>query len=279
MDLNTVVNQTSLTHWAATLSEAFEIAPPKEADTPLDWLVRGLLRDIKNAEGTLGKGKFDRVLVYNPDAQAQWMLQKYTDFYTPVLERMQHFVPFRTVFPSFTPVCFGSMYTGVLPTVHGIQSYAKPIIKTDSLFDALLRAEKKTCLAAVEGCSMSKIFIDRPIDYIFKPTDAEVVDSALEVIKEDKYDWISVYNQEFDDLMHANGPEHELSIGAIHRHVDSFVRLYEAVEKYWADHNTLIVWAPDHGVHLSNEGYGWHGTDMTCDLNILHYFGAVPAHK
>ncbi len=279
MDLNTVYNETSLTHWAGTLSKAFEIDPPNQADTPLDWLVRALSRDIRDGEGTLGKGRFDRVLVYNPDAQAQWLLQRYTHMYTPVLERLPHFVPFRTVFPSFTPVCFGSMYTGVLPAVHGIQSYSKPIIKTDCLFDALLRAGKKTCLAAVEGCSMSKIFIDRPIDYVFKPKDAGVVDAALDLIKEDRYDWLSVYNQEYDDLMHANGPEHETAMEAIRHHVDSFVRLYDAVEENWKDHNTLIVWAPDHGVHMMEEGHGWHGTDLACDLNIFHYFGAVPARK
>lgn len=267
--MDKIYNSISLTHWAGTIAKCFDIEPPKEADTPIEWLVDALKADVG--------GKFDRVLIYNPDAQAQWLIQKYTEDYAPMLKYMKYTIPMQTVMPSFTPVCFGTMYTGVLPVVHGIQSYSKPIIKTDCLFDALLRQGKKTCLAAVEGCSMSKIFIDRPIDYCFRPYDGEVVDSAIELIKEDNHDFIAVYNQEFDDKMHAKGPEHPDSLQAFKNHVASFVRLAEAVKEHWKDHNTLIVWATDHGVHLANEGYGWHGTDIARDLNIFHFFGTIPA--
>ena len=44
-----------------------------------------------------------------------------------------------------TPVCFGTMYTGAQPAVHGIQKYEKPVIQIDTIFDALIRAGKMTC--------------------------------------------------------------------------------------------------------------------------------------
>ena len=52
-------------------------------------------------------------------------------------------LPLQTVMPSVTPVCFATMYTGAQPEVHGIQSYTKPVVKTDSVFDVLIRNGKK----------------------------------------------------------------------------------------------------------------------------------------
>lgn len=40
------------------------------------------------------------------------MYQKYTEDLAPVLHATQLALPIATVAPSWTPVCFGSMYTG-----------------------------------------------------------------------------------------------------------------------------------------------------------------------
>ncbi len=39
-----------------------------------------------------------------------------------------------------------TMYTGAQPAVHGITAYAKPVIKIDTIFDALIRAGKNPLL-------------------------------------------------------------------------------------------------------------------------------------
>ena len=108
-----------LTGVAAALTEALGAEAPQSAAPALE------------AIRTLCAGFVDRVLMYNPDAVALWLFEKYTDLFLPVMRRTQLTLPLQTVMPSVTPVCFGTMYTGALPEVHGIQSYTKPVIRTE----------------------------------------------------------------------------------------------------------------------------------------------------
>ena len=50
-------------------------------------------------------------------------------------------MPMLSVMPSVTPVCFASMYTGVMPDVHGIKFYTKPVLKIETFFDVLIKAD------------------------------------------------------------------------------------------------------------------------------------------
>ena len=84
--------------------------------------------------------KADRILMYNPDAIAQWIYEKYPNFLQEVTDNTELNLPLCTVMPSVTPVCFGTMYTGAQPAVHGIRKYEKPVVRTDTVFDALIRA-------------------------------------------------------------------------------------------------------------------------------------------
>ena len=67
--------------------------------------------------------KADRIVMYNPDAIAQWIYQKYPDYFVNVAKNTDKEIYLSTVMPSVTPVCFGTMYTGAQPEVHGIQKY------------------------------------------------------------------------------------------------------------------------------------------------------------
>ena len=49
------------------------------------------------------------------------------------------------------------MYTGAQPEVHGIRKYEKPVIRIDTLWDALVRAGKKAAIVADNKCSMGKL--------------------------------------------------------------------------------------------------------------------------
>ncbi|MCF0261704.1 MAG: hypothetical protein HUK23_02190 [Sphaerochaetaceae bacterium] len=261
-------NSYSMTQMVASITNAMGVAAPLKADKSIP-LVDAFV------EKTLGGKKVDRVLIYNPDCVGLWHYQKYTDMFIPVLVNTQLTVPMATVCPTWTPVCFGSMYTGVSPTVHGILKYEKPVLKVDSFYDALPRAGKKVANVAVEHSSMAMIYQNRPIDYFIEKYDKEATEKALQLIQEDKYDAITVYNQEYDDMIHLTTPESVAAINAIKHHVESFVKLVEAVQKYWKDHNTLIVFAPDHGNHYDWDGHGNHGEFREDDVNINHYYSIV----
>ena len=154
-----------------------------------------------------GGERADRIFMYNPDAVARWIIEKYPFYVREATAIAPLKIDLRTVMPSVTPVCFGTMYTGAQPEVHGIRKYAKPVIKIDSIFDTMLRNGKKCAIVASEGCSMSKIYLEREMDYYFYNSEAEVNAKAAELILEDKYDLLCVYNGNYDHWMHKYGPE------------------------------------------------------------------------
>ena len=266
---DTVYNSCSLTTVAAALTGAMGVESPREADAANPAIAALVERSV---------GQVDRVLMYNPDAIAHWLYQKYTEYYLPVQKHTGLTLPLRAVMPSVTPVCFGTMYTGVLPEVHGIQSYTKPVIKIDTVFDALIRAGKRAAIVSTAGDSLSMIFLEREMDYFICPTAQEVHEKALQVIASDAYDFVLVYNGTYDSTMHRWAPEGEASIESLKDNMKKFDEIAEAVKKHWSSHNTLIGFAPDHGCHEIDGGLGSHGLDMPEDLNILHFYGVIPAH-
>ena len=223
-------------------------------------------------DSVLGSERADRVIMYNPDAVAQWVYEKYPWFLREVNERAQLRLPLLSVMPSVTPVCFGTMYTGAQPEVHGIRSYTKPVIKTDSIFDALVRSGKKAAVVCTDGDSMSKIFLEREIDYFFYDTIEEVNAKAAELIIEDNYDFIAVYNGNFDSIMHKFGPESPEALSELRANSRAFGELYELIRERLKGHNTLIGFATDHGCHEIDGECGSHGLDMEEDLNITHLY-------
>ncbi len=261
----------SMTGAAATFAEALGMRKPKEAAEAINL--------VKNLRDAYVGGAVDRLLIYNPDAIGLWLFQKYTNDFAPVLKHTQLGVPVKTVMPSVTPVCFGTMYTGVLPQVHGIQAYEKKLITTDSLFDVAAREGKKAAIVAVADSSMSVIFKERDIDYYILPYDQEVNERALELIKEDNYDLLVVYNQEYDDTMHRTGTESTEALQAMRNHIAAFDVLANAVKRHWKQHNTMLCWATDHGIHQLENGHGMHGDDIEEDMNVMHFYGVYPKEK
>ena len=271
-------NKFSLTHYAATVCKLMGIEAPACADEPLDWACDLLSDHCKDG--------FDRVLIHNPDAVGMWLYQSYPDAFEPVLKHTQLTIPFKTVMPSVTPVCFGTMYTGAEPAVHGIQSYTKPVIRIDTFFDAVLRAGKKVAMIVTPNCSLARVFLERDIDFYHCDTESAAVVKAQELIVQDEYDVICVYTFMYDTLTHRKGTEDPDTLDALYRQGTFFDTLVSSVKRHWKQHNTLVAFSPDHGAHdvppgeveygsKGNIHKGTHGTDMTKDINILHYFGVV----
>ena len=272
-------NEHSLDTLCAALAYAMGIDAPEHAAAASE----GLCEYVDKA---FGGRKADRILMYNPDAIAQWIYEKYPQLMKAATAKVEIEVPFCTVMPSVTPVCFGTMYTGAQPCVHGIQKYEKPVIKIDTLFDALIRAGKKPVIISTRKCSMGNIYLERDMDYILPKTMSEVNAAAARVIMEDKHDFVLVYNGNYDYRMHRVGCEGMEALAELRCNSRSFDTLLELVKEHWQGHNTLVGFAMDHGCHdiepfvAKKDGQlrrGSHGQDIDEDLNVLHRYQIIPA--
>lgn len=259
------LNPVSLDQLCATLCYAMGLDAPKMANMPIDEMERYL-------DEKLSGRKCDRVFMYNPDAIAQWLLEKYPELFKEVTERCEYRQALRSVMPSVTPVCFGTMYTGAQPSVHGILRYEKPVITIDTIFDALIRAGKKSAIIAYGSSSLRFIYQNRDMDYFIFNNIEQVNAKAMELISKDEHDFIVVYNGNYDSAMHKNGPEGIVSLCELRCNVRQFGVFYEAIKENWKEHTTLIGFAMDHGCHEIDEGSGSHGLDMPEDLNITHFY-------
>ena len=262
------MNTNSLDTLCAALCYAAGIEAPAQAAAANPDLCAYL--DQMNAAG-----KCDRIFMYNPDAVAQWVSDKYPDFIAEVKNCAPYELPLRSVMPSVTPVCFGTMYTGAQPEVHGIRTYAKPVITIDTLFDAMLRAGKKCAIVCRDGDSLSRIYNERSMDYFYYPTMNEVNAKAAELIIKDEYNLIVVYNGNYDSSMHRWGTEHPLALGALRSNSYIFAMFEALIRSHWQNHTTLLGFAMDHGCHDIDGGCGSHGLDMDEDLDILHFYGIL----
>lgn len=263
------INEQSLDTLCASLAYAMGICPPECA-------ANASSRITEYVDTKFQERKADRIFMYNPDAVAEWIFRKYSSLMLPATKCAELEVPFCTVMPSVTPVCFATMYTGAQPAVHGIRKYDKPVLKIDTMFDALIRAGKKPVIVSMTDCSMSKIFLERNMDYFIYDTVAEVNAKAAEIIMEDKYDFVVVYNTNYDFVMHKKGPESTDALAELKVNAEAFAMFSTMIERHWKKHDTLVGFAMDHGCHEIDGNCGSHGLDMPEDLNIVHLFKGYP---
>ena len=73
-------NERSLDTLCAALAKIIGIEPPKEAAAANPEL-------MNYAEEKLGDKKADRIFMYNPDAIAEWIYEKYADMLSIVTRR------------------------------------------------------------------------------------------------------------------------------------------------------------------------------------------------
>ena len=237
--------------------------------------VNGILLSLINKK--LGGEKPDRIVIYNPDAVALWMYQKYTSLFEDAVLSSDIGLPMLSVMPSVTPVCFASMYTGVMPEIHGIKKYEKPVLTQNTIFDEFIKAGKKCAIVSTAGDSISKIFLERDMDYFIYDSVEEVNAKTFELIDEDVYDLIVIYNGNYDGNMHKVGPEGENAMNALKGNIETYKNIVEKIKNQWKKHNTVYGFAPDHGCHEIDGGCGSHGLEMEEDMNVIHFYGAFAA--
>lgn len=265
-----VRNADSLDSICASLAYAIGIEPPGYA-APRNCKLTNYIDRVFDGK------KADRIIMYNPDAIAQWVYEKYIHFFNVVHSNVDVKIPLASVMPSVTPVCFGTMYTGAQPEIHGIQKYEKPVITIDTIFDALIRAGKKVALIAYGKSSLSRIYLERDIDYFYieESGDVGVVKvnaKAAEIILRDEHDFVVIYNGNYDSFMHKYGPESTEALAELRTNCHIFSCIAELVKNNWKHHNTLLGFAMDHGCHEIDGNCGSHGLDMLEDINIVHLY-------
>ncbi len=251
-----------------TICSLMGIEPPRESTSPpVDAVVSAASR-------IFGGGVAEKVLVYAPDAIGLGLRRDYAELFNGVEKVAPIEVEMKSVLPTYTPVCFSSMFTGAQPDVHGIRKYEKHILTCDTIFDALSRAGKKTVIVAVKNSSIDLVFRNREIDYYSEEYDPQVEARTLKVLEASDYDFILVYHQEYDDLMHSSTPRDPVALEAFRRHLRSFETLTLAFNERYASSNRVVAFTPDHGTHVDPDtGKGAHGTDSQEDVDIRHFWG------
>ncbi|MGP1587539.1 MAG: hypothetical protein ACTTHG_04280 [Treponemataceae bacterium] len=259
-------NSTCITQVASTVLTLLGVPAAQGMSEPIPEV----LEHAKNKFN--GSYACDRVFMYNPDAIAQWIFGKYHKKYFSKAQNVSDLtLNMLSVFPPVTPVCFGSMYSGLQPAIHGIQSYVKPVLKCKTIFDQLIEHKKKVAIVSTAGDSISLIFLERNMDYFIYKTVKECNDKAAQLIKSDEYDCIILYNTNYDYWMHRNTPTGPLAVRAIRQNVNEFCELNELIKNEWGSkHRTALAFAPDHGCHRWLGVLGQHGLNEPCDMNINH---------
>ena len=216
-------NSYPLKHFAATVADCMSLPLPEEYAPSIPWLT-ALLRE------RLG-GDADRAVLYHADAVGQYIWQKYTSLFAPVYAHTSLALPFVSTVESVTPVAHASMYTGLDPEGHGIQTYVRPQLTCSTLFDELIRAGKKVAIIAQTDSTFLHVFAGRELDYFERATPIEIQETALELIASDHYDVISIHTFEYDNAAHHFGPESKQALNAISIEAQGF---HDIAEKFRA---------------------------------------------
>jgi len=260
-------NLYELKQFAATVAECMELPLPETYAPSVSWAAKIL----KERMG----GAADRVVLYHADAVGLYLWQKYNNRFAPVYRHTSMALPFVSTVESVTPVAHASMYTGLDPAGHGIETYVRPQLTCDTLFDQLTAAGKKVAIIAMADSTFLHIFQGRELDYFEAKNAAEIQEKALELIASDQYDVISIHTFEYDNAAHAFGPESKQALNAVSIEAEGFAKIAEELKKFTGKHRTLLTYSPDPGQHLTEGGTGTHGSKMIEDMNVLHFFGTL----
>ncbi|MBR2643542.1 MAG: alkaline phosphatase family protein [Lentisphaeria bacterium] len=250
-----------------TLCALFGVPEPAECGAA------GVAAVVDQAEHLTGRpGGIARGLIFCPDAVGEVHRQKYPEKLARVEKLAGIRIPSSSVMPSVTPVCYGTIFSGASPTVHGIRKYEKPVLEIPTLFDVFAEAGKEVAIVAVNGCSIDTIFRRRKVDYYSFRTDAQSFEMTKKLLEEDKYDLIISYYTSYDHLSHKHGPYAPVSEDALETAVRYFEELTALTDRVWQRADRVIAWVPDHGNHVVDEHSGTHGTNTPEDMVVNHFY-------
>ena len=219
-----------------------------------------------------GVGKTQKVVLFCADALGEYQRNHFKEDF----ERIEKCAGFRilstAVMPSVTPVCYGTIFSGAAPCVHGIEKYEKPVLTVDTMFDAFARAGKNVAIVSCNNCSIDMIFRKRDVDYFSFRTDEASFDFSMKLIEEDYYDIIICYMTKYDSMMHKSGPFSPECTEQAKLAADRFCAFAGKLDECWKKYNRVLVFVPDHGGHYVDEKRGGHGSDLPEDMLVNHYY-------
>lgn len=261
-----------------TVADALGAPAPQEAAAGVEFVENVLKRELG--------GTAQRAVLYHADAIGVYLIQKYTEQFAPVFENTCVSVPMISTVASVTPVSHASMYTGLDPEKHGIRVYEKPKLTCATLYDTLLAAGRHPAIIAMPDSSFLHIFAGRDMPYYEVKNNVEALEMAEKLMQEGECDVISIHTFEYDDYAHEDGPESVPALDAAFREAQGFGKIADMVRRHWSAYDTLLGYMPDHGQHLvepwepNPDHYkGDHGSFRTEDMNVLQFYGAIPAKK
>jgi len=260
-------NHYQLKQFARTVAECIGLELPEAYAPSVKWVSRLLTERMG--------GTADRAVLYHADAVGMYIWQKYTDLFAPVYANTSMAIPFESTVESVTPVAHASMYTGLDPAGHGIQTYVRPVLQCDTLYDQLIKAGKKVAIVAQTDSTFMHIFNDRAMDYYDEANATAIQERALELLAQDKYDVVSIHSCDYDTAAHHYGPESKEALNVLSLEAEGFDRIAKVMKTFEGRHRVLLSYSPDHGQHLTAGGTGSHGSKMLEDMNILHFFGTI----
>jgi len=219
-----------------------------------------------------GEGHCKKALLFCPDAWGNIQGERYPE----LQQRVQALAGFKVecagVMPSVTPACYGTIFSGASPAIHGIQKYEKPVLTVETLFDVLPEAGLNVAILAVNNCSIDTIFRKRKVDYYSFRTDQQSFEETRRILAEDKYDVIISYMTGYDHSGHVTGPWSPESIAELTLAVERFEQLCADTDTYWSNQPHLVAFLPDHGQHQVDAQSGAHGKDIPDDMLVNHYY-------
>lgn len=251
---------------APTLCELFNVEEPAACGAVAVAPV------VDQVARTMGEKAMEKAVLFCCDAMGEHQREHYPE----VFERIEKIAPFRipsvAVMPSVTPVCYGTIFSGAAPCVHGIEKYEKPVLEVDTVFDRFAQAGKNVAVVAVNSCSIDMIFRKRNVDYYSFRSDQQSFDCTLELIEKNSYDLIISYMTGYDAFQHKTGCFSPECTEQAYLAADRFEKLAEVMDKFYSDKNRMLVFVPDHGGHLVEENRGTHGFDIPEDMLVSHYY-------
>ena len=256
----------SIASLTPTICHLLDIHPPEVSAEPALDMVTSTLEN--------NNPPLEKCLIVAQDAIGAHLWREYESELSKILPLVPIRVPLRAAFPPVTPVCFASIFTGAQPEVHGIQSFIKPVLECDTLFDALARANKNVAIVTVEDSCIDLIFRNRDITYFSEKDDKTVKERTLDVIQGDEHDVIIAYQADYDDNLHQTEPFSPICIQAFKQHVQDFTEMAKTANHHWKEENHVVAFTPDHGAHVNaSTGKGDHGLDIPEDMDIYHCYG------
>lgn len=225
-----------------------------------------------------GAGKAEKALIFCPDACGEIQRRHCPELFEQVQKAAGLKIPSAAVMPSVTPVCYGTIFSGASPAVHGIQRYEKPVLNIETLFDVFAEAEKNVAVCAFNNCSIDRIFRQRNIDYYSFRSDEAAFECTRNFLLH-SYDVIVLYMAGYDAVAHKKGVFAPESIQQLELAAQRFSALCRITDDKWKNFNRVIVFAPDHGQHPVDEIHGGHGENIFDDMVVNHYYRICEGEK